>query len=69
MSKQSSRKSIQVKQELSAATSLKVVTEVTEEAIRARAYEIYLARGGVAGDPILDWLQAEQELRSRSKAR
>jgi hypothetical protein len=38
-------------------------TEPTDEQIRARAYEIYLARGRVAGDEDADWLQAERELR------
>jgi len=37
--------------------------EITPERIRARAYEIYEARGGAAGDAISDWLQAERELR------
>jgi hypothetical protein len=38
-------------------------TAPTDEQIRARAYEIYLARGRVAGDEDADWLQAERELR------
>jgi hypothetical protein len=33
------------------------------EQIQARAYEIYLARGGRPGSPEADWLQAERELR------
>jgi hypothetical protein len=36
---------------------------VTPERIRARAYEIFLARKGAPGDPVTDWLQAERELR------
>jgi hypothetical protein len=37
-----------------------------EEAIRARAYELYLQRGGDgAGDDLNDWLQAEREYRER----
>jgi hypothetical protein len=35
-----------------------------EEEIRARAYEIYLQRGGQPGDEVEDWLQAERELSS-----
>jgi hypothetical protein len=35
---------------------------VTEEQIRVRAYEIYLAEGGSAGDALGHWLRAEQEL-------
>jgi hypothetical protein len=39
-------------------------TEPTKKEIRERAYYIYLARGGVNGDPVSDWLQAERELRA-----
>jgi hypothetical protein len=35
-----------------------------EQEIRARAYEIYLQRGGQPGDEVEDWLQAERELSS-----
>jgi hypothetical protein len=35
------------------------------EAIERRAYEFYLARGGVDGFAIEDWQQAEQELQAR----
>ncbi len=38
-------------------------TPPTVEQIRQRAYEIYLARNCAPGDPVADWLQAEQELR------
>ena len=37
-------------------------TRPTPEEIRARAYEIYLDRGGRPGDPEADWLRAEREL-------
>lgn len=37
--------------------------EPTLREIRDRAYYIYLARGGVDGDPAADWLRAERELR------
>lgn len=30
--------------------------------VARRAYEIYLSRNGRPGDPMADWLQAEQEL-------
>ncbi|HJU67542.1 MAG TPA: DUF2934 domain-containing protein [Gemmatimonadaceae bacterium] len=37
-----------------------------EEAIRARAYELYLQRGeGSAGDEMNDWLEAEREYHER----
>jgi hypothetical protein len=36
------------------------------EAIRARAYELYLQRGdGGAGDEVNDWLEAEREYHER----
>ena len=35
---------------------------VSEEQIRERAYQLYLARGGAPGDPVQDWLRAEREL-------
>jgi hypothetical protein len=34
----------------------------TPEEIARRAYEIYMGRGGEAGDAAQDWLQAEREL-------
>ena len=39
--------------------------EPTQEQIRRRAYELYLARAGRGGSPDADWLQAERELRAR----
>jgi hypothetical protein len=37
-----------------------------DEAIRARAYELYLKRGdGSAGDEMNDWLEAEREYHER----
>ena len=35
---------------------------VLEEKIRARAYELYLQRGGTGGSPEQDWLQAQKEV-------
>lgn len=35
----------------------------TVEQIRVRAYQKYCARNGAAGNPIIDWLEAEFELR------
>lgn len=34
----------------------------SQEAIAARAYALFLARGGVHGDDWADWLRAEAEL-------
>ncbi len=42
---------------------VKIQSELSEEQIRARAYEIYLAREGGPGDEPSDWLKAEAELR------
>lgn len=39
------------------------VSAATDDAIAARAYELYQARGGTHGADMDDWLQAEQELR------
>lgn len=36
----------------------------SDHEIRIRAYELYLERGGHAGDPLADWLRAESELTS-----
>ncbi|MEQ1948934.1 MAG: Hsp20 family protein [Bryobacteraceae bacterium] len=37
-------------------------------AIEARAYEIYLERGGGEGDPLDDWIQAEREKLGHARA-
>ena len=41
-------------------------SEPSEEAIRLRAYQRYLERGGGHGMEFDDWLHAEQELKARS---
>jgi len=40
-------------------------TDPTDEEIRARAYEMYLDRGGHDGLDFDDWVRAERELRQR----
>jgi hypothetical protein len=40
----------------------------SREAIAARAYALFLARGGVHGDDWADWLQAEAELGAEGTA-
>jgi hypothetical protein len=40
-----------------------LTTVVSHEAIAARAYALFLARGGQPGDASHDWFQAEAELR------
>jgi hypothetical protein len=41
--------------------------EDTDE-IRRQAYELYLARGGVGGDDLSDWLEAERIVRTRRES-
>ena len=43
-------------------------TPITEHDIACRAYDLYLARGREPGHQLDDWLQAERELRSSSRA-
>ena len=42
---------------------------VSADQIRARAYEIHLARGDGLGDAMSDWLRAERELRGDEPAK
>ena len=37
--------------------------------IHQRAYEMFLARGGVAGQELNDWLRAAEELKDQSRNR
>ena len=46
----------------------KAIDEERERIVQ-RAYEIYLARGGVEGITEEDWLQAEMELRTELAGR
>ncbi len=46
---------------------LSEVKPASEEAIRARAHQLWLARGGGQGDDLADWIQAEKELNTRSR--
>jgi nucleoside phosphorylase len=51
-----------------------IKSNLTQDDIAARAYEIYLERGATPGDPMQDWLRAERELaappkKSRSKSK
>jgi hypothetical protein len=39
--------------------------EPSEGEIRLKAYQKYCARNGKPGDPLLDWLEAERELREK----
>jgi Protein of unknown function (DUF2934) len=40
-------------------------TKPTEEQVRARAYELFLARGAAHGADLQDWFTAERQLRSQ----
>ena len=42
--------------------------ENSEEQVRRRAYELYKARGRGDGHDLEDWLEAEAEISSRSRA-
>ena len=43
--------------------------EISHDDIRNRAHEIYLGRGGSEGDEVADWLEAEREVRNRSRGK
>lgn len=43
-----------------------VTSTSTENKIQTRAYEIYSLRGGVHGNDMDDWLQAEKEVNGGS---
>jgi hypothetical protein len=43
----------------------KAFEDPTDEEIRARAYEMYLERGGQHGLDLDDWVRAERELKRR----
>jgi hypothetical protein len=47
---------------------LDAATDIAEKDIARRAYDLYLTRGGEPGHDVDDWLQAERELRSSSRA-
>jgi len=40
-------------------------TKSDRDAVARRAFELFLARGGVHGHDVEDWLAAERELRRR----
>jgi hypothetical protein len=46
---------------------LVAVNESSIEMIRARAYELFLARGATHGAHLADWFEAEQDLRTASQ--
>ena len=37
--------------------------DMTATKVRERAYELFLQRGTAPGDPLHDWLKAEEQLR------
>lgn len=44
-------------------------TGPTEEEIRKRAYEIHVEHGGLWGNDVNDWFQAERELQEKYKSK
>jgi len=44
--------------------TVKAASTVSRDAVRRRAFELFLARGGVHGHHVEDWLRAERELAS-----
>jgi hypothetical protein len=44
----------------------RLLREVLERKVAARAYEIYMARGGNEGAALDDWLQAEKDVLGQS---
>ena len=50
---------------INAVTAPKKMPVNLDEEIRLRAYEMFLERKGSAGDPALDWINAEKEVRAR----
>jgi len=65
MNKQSKNTQPQPHQNLAQAAAPHELQLPTEEQIRQRAHEIYLARGGSEGLALHDWLAAEQELKEK----
>jgi hypothetical protein len=61
----SDRAADRVRQAPGDALAARPVGEPTDEDIRARAYEMYLERGGHHGLDFDDWVRAERELRRR----
>ena len=43
-------------------TKSKVKAKPSHDEIAERAFQIYLERNGAPGDPMQDWVRAEQEL-------
>lgn len=54
----------QATKEASPAQAPQSRTQPLEEAIRVRAYQIYIERGRVPGNDLDDWLRAEREIKS-----
>jgi hypothetical protein len=63
----SSRRTTQPKNQQPVAPSTAAESDIQGEIARL-AYFLWEARGGVGGSPEEDWLRAEQEILTRSKA-
>jgi hypothetical protein len=46
---------------------LKAQVKPSHDEIAERAFQIYLERDGAPGDPMQDWIRAEQELTAKPK--
>ena len=63
--KKTTRKTTASKTPAKKSKQMKVTVVPSEQAIRERAYYIYLESGGAATDEVANWHQAERELIKR----
>lgn len=59
----SSKRVPKVGRDTSRTTTIESKPAPSEEQIRDRAYQLFVQRGCVPGNPALDWLDAELQLR------
>ena len=59
------KKSKRTEPNQNAGTAQTPMLQPTDEQIRERAHEIFLARGGCSGNALEDWLIAEKELKEK----
>jgi hypothetical protein len=65
--KQTTKQSNNATPIVTATASREGALQPTEQSIRERAYAIHESHGDASRNPTLDWLDAEQQLRSESK--
>jgi hypothetical protein len=68
MAKKAAAQPVSVRPQPKAQSTAQAATTLapSHEAIAARAFELYLQRGGGDGSEMNDWLRAEAELRTRN---